>query len=185
MKIVIKHNKEKIGINDLVFKGDIILHSNNVTMDSHTTTLEVDTDEDIRMFIFGKLEDLTLYGNEEGFEIASMTIIEDGERYEVCENVLQKYQYMRFSGMYITKEKYWIIANEVHSNDRMTHFTDLIHNVIDNMDIEKEEISKLEEFLADPKREYIDFVEDKIDEHLTGEDEYYIVKQLVKNFGIS
>lgn len=183
MIININHNKERIGINDLVFEGGIVLHSDKVTMNPHVTTLEIDSDVDVRMLIYGKLEDLKLYGDDKDFEITNISIIDNnGSYYYACESVLQRYQYMDFLSLgTITKETYRRIADVVHANDRKARYIELIHNVIDNID-DDEIAASIERFLSDPKPEYIDFVEDEINEYITGEDEETVVRRLIQRF---
>lgn len=178
-------------IHDLLFNGHTKLHADDMTLASGSTTLyNVEFDGDIRELIYGELTEVPYlwsgvtekpYTPKEATpEIDHITLItDDGDSFQVTETALAAFQHMEFAGKIITKKEYLEIAREVHKNDHKERFLSIIENM-DGCDDKQDKA--LDYLYSNPKEEFVEFVDDKLGELITGEDEIGVITELIENY---
>lgn len=179
LKIEINFDDEiaRVGLYNLQFNGNTRLFAHKAEVEPKKIILDkIEFDGDVRELIYGELIGFPIFFPD----IKSMTLITDkGETYPFAESAFAAYQHMEFAGKTITKKEYLEIAREVHKNDRKDRFLNIIENM-DGYDDEQDEA--LDYLKNNPAEEFIEFVDDKLDERITGEDEIAVIEELIENY---
>ena len=181
MKVIIIFNNKKImlPVNDLLFNGNTMLHSDKVTITPGVTTLEdVKCDIDTRQLIYGCLTSVSVI-SASCPEISKIFLVTGNRKEAVWDEGLCQYQYMTFAGKTITKHGYQVIEKEVHRIDRRNRFINILMNIdCDDNTFQK----KVEYLLENAEDEFVEFVDDKLLEIVTKTDEENIIRELLDTY---